>query len=141
MLFVQLAARGHSVRIVFQRVGLGSCLLGDFRKLCVVVVAVVMTKVARIRIDGNIALSNCSRTAKYQSCNKRRHAHEANKNESDIFHWRPPNSRPTSSPKPENSRDRPQRISKRWLLSFNPNPGDTRKVQPEGRFQAATGAR
>ena len=35
----------------------------------------------------------------------------------------------------------PQRMSKPWLLSFSPKPGEIRKVQPEGIFQARTGAR
>jgi len=33
------------------------------------------------------------------------------------------------------------RRRKRWLLSFNPNPEESRRVQPEGRFHATAGAR
>jgi hypothetical protein len=55
--------------------------------------------------------------------------------------YRPrPNRWPTISPNPLISYESPQRRRNPWLLSFNPNPGDTRKVQPEGKFQAATGS-
>ena len=57
------------------------------------------------------------------------------------FHLRPPNSRLTIEPKPVISRETPQRIKNRWLLSFRPKPGETRNVQPDGKFQPRTGAR
>ena len=57
------------------------------------------------------------------------------------LHERPPNSCLTKAPKPENSRETPQRKSNRWLLSLRPNPLDRRNVQSEGRFQAIAGAR
>ena len=57
------------------------------------------------------------------------------------FHSRPPNKRLSISPKPENSRETPQRSSRRWLLSFKPKPLERRKVQSDGRFHATAGAR
>ena len=47
----------------------------------------------------------------------------------------------TIEPNPVISRDTPQRKRKRVLWSFRPKPGERRSVQPEGIFQAATGAR
>lgn len=58
----------------------------------------------------------------------------------ERFHSRPPNSLARTAPKPENSRESPQRSNSRWLLSFNPKPVERRKVQSDGRFQATTGA-
>ncbi len=57
------------------------------------------------------------------------------------FHERPPNRLRNISPNPENSLERPHRNRRRWLVSFRPNPGEIRSVQPEGRFQATAGAR
>ena len=56
-------------------------------------------------------------------------------------HWRFSHRRLTRSPNPLNSREIPQRNSKRWLLSLSPKPGDRRIVQPDGMFQAIAGAR
>src|SRR5580700_6956569 len=60
---------------------------------------------------------------------------------SSVFHERPPKRRASVAPNPENSRETPQRSRKRWLLSLRPKPGERRRVQSEGKFQAMTGAR
>src|SRR5262249_2570885 len=56
------------------------------------------------------------------------------------LHWRLPNIRATIDPNPVISRATPQRSKNLWLLSFKPKPGESRSVQPEGKFQATTGA-
>ena len=57
------------------------------------------------------------------------------------LHLRPRKTRLTIAPNPVISRATPQRRRNRWLVSFRPKPDEIRNVQPEGKFQARTGAR
>ena len=47
-----------------------------------------------------------------------------------VDHYLAPNRRATASPKPENSRETPQRSRKRWLLSLRPKPARAAESNP-----------
>src|SRR5262249_44801480 len=67
--------------------------------------------------------------------------HRQNQESDNGLHGRFPNRPRIISPKLEISEATPHRKSSPGLLSFKPNPDETLRVQPDGRFQATQGAR
>src|SRR5260370_29704699 len=132
VLFEEYGAGSNGVRIILQRIGAAPRFfwgLLQFR----VDGRVVFGRCARSWFIGVPALRMDNRHGKKRSANAKRCGHRS--------HWRPPKSRLAIEANPVISRETPQRIRNRWLLSFSPKPGEIRNVQPEGKFQARTGAR
>jgi len=128
----QKRSRGNSVRVIRERIAAISRFFG---------------RLLQFRIDGRIVfrgLNNGTLLGISTLCQDYRHRKKGSTNSKgrdNGFHLRPPNSRLTIAANPVISRETPQRIKNRWLLSFKPNPGETRSVHPDGKFHAITGAK
>ena len=128
VLFEEISSGGDSVGIPFQRIALGARFLRGFGQLGVdqrVLVVLVCRRPLPLRESDGYAEENSGGGERSKICPHR---------------W-PSNKRLTIEPNPAISRETPQRKRKRWLLSFKPKPAESRRVQSEGRFQAATGAK
>src|ERR1700736_5337202 len=126
VLFKQISSRGNGFRIVLERIVFCAGFLRGLDNLGINRAILVHLEIVPLSRGGERQEKEGSRG----SCGQ-----------CGSPHCRLPNRLRTISPNPENSLDTPQRITKPWLLSLSPNPGETRKVQLEGRFHASTGAR
>lgn len=139
MLFEEFAPSLGLPRISFQRIPASPSRRRNLLQRSIdVAMGFLLCTLALLRDrDGNRdAKHGCDKAASIKPCRN-----PLPRRISRCFHGRPPNKCLISSPKPENSRDIPQRSKRRWLLSFRPNPLDRRSVQSDGRFHATTGAR
>src|SRR4029077_10587941 len=129
MLFEELGACCYGLRVSFERIMSASGFGWHLRQLCV-------DRLGRTLFSGIVGLRVGDGYQQNGGQEQRSSARPSGPN-----HRCPPNQLATFEPNPENSRETPQRSRNWWLRSFNPNPGDSRNVQLEGKFQATTGAR
>lgn len=121
-------------RITLQRILPGASALRRFLQLGIRLIRLS-------RCSDGIACVLPKHTREAGSKQRQQRRKRQNADHAARLHRRPPKSLLTALPNPANSRETPQRRSKRWLLSFRPNPGESRSVHPEGIFHAMTGAR
>jgi len=135
---VEFAAGNYGIGILLKRIAASRCLPGGFRQFSINVLpdGRGVRRLSRRDLGGKK-----EGKAAHQDCSTRSRHGCGHLSCSACRHRRPPNMRSTAAPKPENSRETPQRSKKRWLLSFKPKPVESRRVQSDGRFQAMTGAR
>src|SRR5579859_2287767 len=108
----QLGASRHGVGIILDWISAHGSLAGNFGELGIVK-GVLPRRRESIFLRGGESKSH-----------RQKNHRGTGQFENSCRHWRLPNKRPSIAPKPENSRDTPQRSKKRWLLSFRPKPGE-----------------